>query len=104
MVQQLRKAGALILAKANLTELAMGGTTLSSFGGQTRNPYDVLRTPGESSEGTAAAITANFGILGTGSDRSIDAIASVGHQCGRHPSHPRPREPQWYSPHQQHAR
>src|SRR5262249_37279708 len=34
VVQQLRKAGALILAKANLTELAMGGTTVSSLGGQ----------------------------------------------------------------------
>ena len=105
VVQQLRQAGALTLAKANLTELAMGGTTLSSFGGQTRNPYDVLRTPGGSSGGTAAAITGQFwhprdgGVI-----RSIDAIASVGHQFGRHPSHPRPREPQWYSPHQQHAR
>jgi amidase len=60
VVQQLRKAGALILAKANLTELAMGGTTISSFGGQTRNPYDLLRTPGGSSGGTAVAIAANF--------------------------------------------
>ena len=54
VVQQLRKAGALVLAKANLTELAMGGTTISSLGGQTRNPYDVLRMPGGSSGGTAA--------------------------------------------------
>jgi Asp-tRNA(Asn)/Glu-tRNA(Gln) amidotransferase A subunit family amidase len=64
----LRKAGALILAKAHLTELALGGTPLSSLGGQTRNLYDLLRTPGGSSGGTAAAIAANFGMVGTGSD------------------------------------
>ena len=68
VVQQLRKAGALILAKAHLTELALGGTTLSLLGGQTRNPYDLRRTPGGSSGGTAAAIAANFGMVGTGSD------------------------------------
>jgi Asp-tRNA(Asn)/Glu-tRNA(Gln) amidotransferase A subunit family amidase len=84
VVQQLRKAGALILAKANLTELAMGGTTVSSLGGQTRNPYDLLRTPGGSSGGTAAAIAANFGILGTGSDtgQSIRSPASATNLVG----------------------
>ena len=88
VVQQLRKAGALILAKANLTELAMGGTTLSSFGGQTRNPYDLLRTPGGSSGGTAAAITANFGILGTGSDtgQSTRSPASATNVVGIRPT------------------
>ena len=88
VVQQLRKAGALILAKANLTELAMGGTTVSSFGGQTRNPYDLLRTPGGSSGGTAAAIAANFGILGTGSDtgQSIRSPASAANLVGIRPT------------------
>ena len=88
MVQQLRKAGALILTKANLTELAMGSTTLSSFGGQTRNPYDFLRTPGGSSGGTAAAITANFGILGTGSDtgQSTRSPASATNVVGLRPT------------------
>jgi amidase len=88
VVQQLRKAGALILAKANLTELAMGGTTLSSLGGQTRNPYDVLRTPGGSSGGTAAAIAANFGIIGTGSDtgQSIRSPASATNLVGIRPT------------------
>src|SRR5262245_29011920 len=88
VVQQLRKAGALILAKANLTELAMGGTTVSSLGGQTRNPYDVLRTPGGSSGGTAAAIAANFAILGTGSDtgQSIRSPASAANLVGIRPT------------------
>jgi amidase len=88
VVQQLRKAGALILAKANLTELAMGGTTVSSLGGQTRNPYDLLRTPGGSSGGTAAAIAANLGILGTGSDtgQSIRSPASAANLVGIRPT------------------
>ena len=67
-VQRLRMAGAVILAKANLQELAMGGETVSSLGGQTLNPYDLTRTPGGSSGGTGAAIAANFGMIGTGSD------------------------------------
>ena len=88
VVQQLRKAGALILAKANLTELAMGGTTISSLGGQTRNPYDLLRTPGGSSGGTAAAIAASFGIIGTGSDtgQSIRSPASAANLVGIRPT------------------
>src|SRR5438046_2493267 len=79
VVKRLRAAGAIILAKANLTELARGGTTVSSLGGQTRNPYDLTRTPGGSSGGTAAAIAANFAVLGTGSDtgQSIRSPASA---------------------------
>ncbi|HJU44462.1 MAG TPA: amidase family protein [Vicinamibacterales bacterium] len=68
VVKKLRDAGAIIIAKANLHELARSGTTVSSLGGQTRNPYDLTRTPGGSSGGSGAAIAANFGVLGTGSD------------------------------------
>src|SRR3981189_1591201 len=67
-VARMRKAGALILAKANLSEFARGGMSLSSLGGQVRNPYDLTRTPGGSSGGTGAAIAANFAVLGPGSD------------------------------------
>ena len=79
VVQRLREAGALILAKSNLTELARGGTTVSSLGGQTRNPYDLSRTPGGSSGGTGAAVAAGFAVLGTGSDtgQSIRSPASA---------------------------
>ena len=68
VVKRLRDAGAIIVAKANLHELARAGTSVSSLGGQTKNPYDLTRTPGGSSGGTGAAIAANFGVLGTGSD------------------------------------
>jgi amidase len=88
VVKKLREAGALILAKANLMELARGGTTVSSLGGQTRNPYDLTRTPGGSSGGTGAAIAASFGILGTGSDtgQSIRSPASAQSLVGLRPT------------------
>jgi amidase len=88
VVKRLRQAGAMILAKSNLTELARGGTTVSSLGGQTKNPYDLTRTPGGSSGGTGAAIAANFAILGTGSDtgQSIRSPASAQSLVGLRPT------------------
>ncbi len=67
-VRKLRAAGAVILGKSNMHELALGITTISSFGGQTRNPYDPSRNPGGSSGGTGAAIAASFAAIGWGSD------------------------------------
>lgn len=67
-VQRLRNAGAIIIGKTNLHELASGITTISSAGGQTRNPYDLARTPGGSSGGTGAAVAASFAASGMGSD------------------------------------
>jgi amidase len=88
VVRRLRDAGAIILAKANLMELAWSGTTASSLGGQTRNPYDLTRTPGGSSGGTGAAIAASFGVLGTGSDtgQSIRSPASANSLVGVRPT------------------
>jgi Asp-tRNA(Asn)/Glu-tRNA(Gln) amidotransferase A subunit family amidase len=67
-VQRLRDAGAVIVGKTNLHELAAGITSISSLGGQTRNPYDPLRNPGGSSGGTGAAVAASFAAAGMGSD------------------------------------
>jgi amidase len=67
-VQKLRDAGVVIVGKTNLHELAAGITSISSLGGQTRNPYDPARNPGGSSGGTAAAVAANFAAGGMGSD------------------------------------
>jgi Asp-tRNA(Asn)/Glu-tRNA(Gln) amidotransferase A subunit family amidase len=67
-VARLREAGAVILGKANMEELASGITTISSMGGQTLNPYDLMRNPGGSSGGTGAAIAASFAAVGWGSD------------------------------------
>lgn len=67
-VGRLREAGAVILGKTNLHELAYGITTISSAGGQTLNPYDLGRNPGGSSGGTGAAVAASFAAIGWGSD------------------------------------
>jgi Asp-tRNA(Asn)/Glu-tRNA(Gln) amidotransferase A subunit family amidase len=67
-VARLREAGAVIIGKANMHELASGITTISSMGGQTLNPYDLSRNPGGSSGGTGAAIAASFAAVGWGSD------------------------------------
>jgi Asp-tRNA(Asn)/Glu-tRNA(Gln) amidotransferase A subunit family amidase len=87
-VDKIRKAGALILAKANMQEFARGGMSISSLGGQVRNPYDLSRTPGGSSGGTGAAIAANFAVLGTGSDtgQSIRSPASANNLVGVRPT------------------
>lgn len=58
-VQRLRAAGAIIVAKANLGEYAMGGER-SSYGGVTVNPYDTERSPGGSSAGSGASVAANL--------------------------------------------
>ncbi len=67
VVKKLREAGAIILAKVNLSEFASGGA-FSSLGGQTRNPHDPLRTPSGSSGGTGAAVAAAYATLGLGTD------------------------------------
>ena len=67
-VRRLREAGAIVLGKTSMHELARGITTVSSLTGQTRNPYDPSRNPGGSSGGTGAAVAASFGAVGMGSD------------------------------------
>ena len=67
-VAALRDAGAIVLAKTNLQELSFGVDTISSLGGATRNAYDTTRRPSGSSGGTAAALAANLGLVGTGTD------------------------------------
>ena len=67
-VARLRQAGAIIIGKTNLHELAAGVTTVSSLGGRTRSPYDPSRNPGGSSGGTGAAVAASFAAAGMGTD------------------------------------
>lgn len=67
LTQQLRAAGAIVLAKVNLSEFASGGP-LSSLGGPTFNPHDNGRSPSGSSGGTGAAVAAAYAPLGLGTD------------------------------------
>ena len=69
MVQRIRQAGAIILAKSNMAEWAFSPyETVSSIAGITRNPYNLEYVPAGSSGGTAAAVAANFGAVGLGTD------------------------------------
>ena len=88
VVKKLRDAGAIILGKSNMHELAAGVTSISSIGGQTRNPYDLSRCPGGSSGGTGAAIAANFAAIGWGSDTcgSIRIPSAFGSLFGLRPT------------------
>jgi len=70
-----KNAGAIILGKTNLHELALEGISVSSLGGQTVNPYDHSRTPGGSSGGTGAAIATSFAVFGTGTD-TVNSLRS----------------------------
>lgn len=71
VVARLRDAGALIIGKANLDEFARGSSGLSGAGGQTRNPYDLDRTPGGSSSGVGAGIAAGFATVGIGTETGV---------------------------------
>jgi amidase len=67
VVKKLRSAGAVIVAKVNLSEFASGAAH-SSLGGQILNPHDLTRTPSGSSGGTGASIAAAFAMAGLGTD------------------------------------
>ena len=67
VVKKLRAAGAIIIAKANLSEFASGAAH-SSLAGQILNPHDLTRSPSGSSGGTGAAMAAAFAMAGLGTD------------------------------------
>ena len=68
IVRRLREAGAVVLGKTNLPELAIMGSTESPTWGVTRNPWNTDRTTGGSSGGSAAAVAAGLAAAATGSD------------------------------------
>jgi Asp-tRNA(Asn)/Glu-tRNA(Gln) amidotransferase A subunit family amidase len=81
-VKKLREAGAVILAKSNMAEWAFSPLrTESSIAGITRNPYDLERVPAGSSGGTAAAVAANFGTVGLGTDTGNSIRGPSSHCC-----------------------
>lgn len=68
VIEKLRAAGAIILAKTNLPDWATSWFGFSSALGRTKNPYALNRDPGGSSSGTGAAVAANLGTIGIGTD------------------------------------
>jgi len=81
IVERLRAAGAVVLGKTNLPELALWGLTDSSWHGTSRNPWDRTLTPGGSSGGSAAAVAAGFVALATGSD-GLGSLRIPAAACG----------------------
>jgi Asp-tRNA(Asn)/Glu-tRNA(Gln) amidotransferase A subunit family amidase len=80
VVERLRDAGAVILAKATLGEMG-GGDTHGSLFGSTQNPYDLNRTVGGSSGGPAAAVSCNFGAIGVGQEAYASIRRPAGWNC-----------------------
>jgi len=68
IVARLRAAGAIIVGQTNMPDFAASDTNRSTAFGRTGNAYDVRFSPGGSSGGTVTAVTANFAVLGNGTD------------------------------------
>jgi amidase len=83
LVKRVKEAGAIVLAKSNMAEWAFSPyeTVNSILPGYTRNPYALDRVTAGSSGGTAAAIAANFGLVGLGSDTGNSIRGPSSHQA-----------------------
>jgi len=68
LIRRLRRAGAVLLGKNNLHELAMGVTTVNEHFGPSHNPWDRARVAGGSSGGSAVAVAAGLGAVSIGTD------------------------------------
>src|SRR5689334_20520571 len=82
-VKRIKEAGAIVLAKSNMAEFAFSPyeTVNSVLPGYTRNPYDLSRVTAGSSGGTAAAVAADFGEVGLGTDTGNSIRGPSAHQA-----------------------
>ena len=80
-IQNLEKAGCLMIGQTNMDEFAMGGSTETSFYGKTLNPVCASRIPGGSSGGSAATVAANMAIAALGTD-TWGSVRQPAAMCG----------------------
>ena len=83
VVKKLRDAGAVMIARSNMAEFAFSPieTVSSILPGYTRNPYDTRRVTAGSSGGSAAAVAANFALVGLASDTGDSIRGPAAHQA-----------------------
>jgi len=81
VVERIRAAGAIPIARTNLPDLGLRVHTDSSLHGRTRNPWSADRTPGGSSGGEAAALATGMSPLGLGNDIG-GSLRNPAHCCG----------------------
>lgn len=98
-VSRLKKAGAVILGKTNVSQWLSDWQSYNSVYGTTNNPFDLCRTPGGSSGGSAAALAAGFCALSLGSDMG-GSLREPAHYCGIYAHRPTER----LVPHRGHER
>ena len=71
VIDKLRAAGAIIIAKTNMDEMAQSVRGFSTVGGQILNPYNLAKNPGGSSGGTGVAVAAAFATVGLGTETGV---------------------------------
>lgn len=81
VIEKLKNAGVILIGKTNLDEFAMGDSTKTSYFGQTRNPWNTAYSPGGSSGGSAAAVSAEEAHISIGTDTG-GSIRQPASYCG----------------------
>ena len=81
IVRRLRAVGAVLLGKQNLHEFAYGGSSIISYFGEVRNPWNTSQIAGGSSGGSAAAVASGMGYAAIGTD-TAGSVREPASQCG----------------------